>query len=74
MGRLIIDGNTVYEIDEECMRGKGRNGSSGKAGQEGSTSTMKQNTMQENITQKDTRTSRGGAASESNKGRKPFCF
>ena len=69
MGRLIIDGNTVYEIDEECMRRKGRNGSSGKTGQEGSTSTMKQNTMQENA-----RAARGGAASESNKGRKPFCF
>ncbi len=69
MGRLIIDGNTIYEIDEECMRRKGRNGSSEKAGQEGSTSTMKQNTVQENP-----RTSRGGAASESNKGRKPFCF
>lgn len=22
--RLIIDGNAVYEIDEECMRRKGR--------------------------------------------------
>lgn len=22
MGRLIIDGNSVYEIDEECMREK----------------------------------------------------
>lgn len=22
MGRLIIDGNSVYEIDEECMRQK----------------------------------------------------
>ena len=22
--RLIIDGNAVYEIDEECMRKKGR--------------------------------------------------
>ena len=24
MGRLIIDGNSVYEIDEECMRRKER--------------------------------------------------
>ena len=22
MGKLIIDGNSVYEIDEECMRKK----------------------------------------------------
>ena len=67
MGRLIIDGNTVYEIDEECMRRKGQNGASGKTGQEGSTSTMKQNTMQENP-----RAARGGAVRESNKGRTPF--
>ena len=53
MGRLIIDGNTVYEIDEECMRRKGQNGAPGKTGQEGSTSTMKQDTVQENIIQKD---------------------
>lgn len=24
MGRLVIDGNSVYEIDEECMRKKER--------------------------------------------------
>ena len=23
MGKLIIDGNEVYEIDEECMKKKG---------------------------------------------------
>ena len=25
MGRLVIDGNTVYEIDEECERRKKEN-------------------------------------------------
>lgn len=24
MGRLVIDGNSVYEIDEECIRKKGQ--------------------------------------------------
>lgn len=26
MGKLIIDGNSVYELDEECMREKERRG------------------------------------------------
>ena len=26
MGRLVIDGNSVYEIDEECIRKDGRKG------------------------------------------------
>lgn len=25
MGKLIIDGNSVYEIDEECIRKKEKN-------------------------------------------------
>jgi hypothetical protein len=25
MGRLIIDGNRVYEVDEQCMRNRQKN-------------------------------------------------
>lgn len=32
MGRLIIDGNSVYEIDEECMRRKEESSGFGENG------------------------------------------
>ena len=32
MGRLIIDGNNVYEIDEECMKEKERQQREAKSG------------------------------------------
>ena len=44
MGRLIIDGNAVYEIDEECMRWKGQNGAPDKTGQDGRISAVKEDT------------------------------
>lgn len=34
MGRLIIDGNSVYEIDEECIRRKEENSGFEKNGWE----------------------------------------
>lgn len=35
MGRLVINGNQVYEIDEECMKKKRRKESEEKAMQNG---------------------------------------
>lgn len=58
MGSLIIDGNAVYEIDEECMRRKGQNGALGKPGQGGRISAVKE----------DTRVADGGTVRESNRG------
>lgn len=34
MGKLIIDGNSVYEIDEECIRKKEKKKQGKKEGEE----------------------------------------